>query len=61
MDIFTYIKNFFNESKRGVWGKQEILLALDTLFHKYQNESTKKLQEEISQAVSDALRKEAKP
>lgn len=60
MDAFTYIRDFFANSNRGVWGKQEILLALDTLFHKYQAESMKKLQEEINQ---DVLRKwkEIKP
>jgi len=51
MDIFTLIRNFFNESNRGVWSKREILLALDTLRHKYMNETTKKLQEEISRDI----------
>ena len=60
MDTFTYIKNFFNESNRGVWSKQEILLALDTLYHKYQNETAKKLQEEVSQTIKQN-REEVKP
>jgi hypothetical protein len=60
MDAFTYIKNFFNESNRGVWGKQEILLALDGLHHKYMNETTKSLQEKIRQDMQ-LQQKEVKP
>jgi hypothetical protein len=51
MDAFTYIKDFFSKSKRGVWAKGEILQALDILLPRYHKESTKKLQEEISQAI----------